>query len=311
MTDAIRTESLGKTYPGAVEAVRGVNLTVRPCEIFGFLGPNGAGKTTMISMLTTLLRPTAGRAEVDGLDVVRYPEKVRRRIGLVFQRSTSDETLTGRENLEIAAGLHGISPAAARPRIREVLERLDLREAADRRVGGYSGWDAAETGDRRRDRPRAGDPLPRRTDARPRPAGPGGLLAGRPPPEEVARPHDLPDDPLPRGGGPVVRPDLDHRPRVDPQDREPRGAQAGARRGHRARPPHPAVDAAGGGAPRAPRRPLGRVGGDRGRLPGQGGAQRVARPRGRPGLRQRPDRHRRDLDAEAEPRRGVPGDDGT
>jgi ABC-2 type transport system ATP-binding protein len=90
MTDAIRTESLGKTYPGPVEAVRAVSLTVRPGEIFGFLGPNGAGKTTTISMLTTLLRPTSGVAEVDGLDVVRYPERVRRRIGLVFQRSTSD-----------------------------------------------------------------------------------------------------------------------------------------------------------------------------------------------------------------------------
>ena len=139
MADAIWTEALGKTYPTGTVAVRDVSLIVRPGEIFGFLGPNGAGKTTTISMLTTVLRPTSGRAEVDGLDVARYPDKVRRTIGLVFQRSTADEVLTGRENLEIAAGLYGLSPAEARPRIRELLDHLDLREAADQRVRGYSG----------------------------------------------------------------------------------------------------------------------------------------------------------------------------
>jgi ABC-2 type transport system ATP-binding protein len=139
MTDAIRTESLGKTYPGGTEAVKDVSFTVRPGEIFGFLGPNGAGKTTTISILTTVLRPTGGLAEVGGLDVTWYPEQIRRRIGLVFQRSTADETLTGRENLEIAAGLYGLGRSDARPRIRSLLERLDLDDAADRRVAQYSG----------------------------------------------------------------------------------------------------------------------------------------------------------------------------
>jgi ABC-2 type transport system ATP-binding protein len=139
MSAAVTCENLGKTFPGGVEAVTSVSLDVAHGEIYGFLGPNGAGKTTMISMLTTLLRPTHGTAEVEGIDVVREPERVRRRIGLVFQRSTSDDALTGRENLEILAGLHGLSPREARPRIRELLERLDLVEAADRRVGTYSG----------------------------------------------------------------------------------------------------------------------------------------------------------------------------
>jgi len=116
-----------------------VTLSVRPGEIYGFLGPNGAGKTTMISMMTTLLRPTHGSAEVEGIDVVQHPEQVRRRIGLVFQRSTADDTLTGRENLEIAAGLYGMAPSEARPRIREVLERLDLANASSRKVSTYSG----------------------------------------------------------------------------------------------------------------------------------------------------------------------------
>jgi ABC-2 type transport system ATP-binding protein len=139
MTDAIRTEALGKTYPGGTAAVRDVNLTVRSGEIFGFLGPNGAGKTTTISMLTTVLRPTSGHAEIEGIDVARSPQRIRQRIGLVFQRSTADEVLTGRENLEIAAGLYGLSVRDARPRIREVLEQLDLAHVADRRVRDYSG----------------------------------------------------------------------------------------------------------------------------------------------------------------------------
>ena len=139
MGDAIRTESLGKTYPDGTVAVRDVSLSVRSGEIFGFLGPNGAGKTTTISMLTTVLRPTSGRAEIEGIDVARFPERIRRAIGLVFQRSTADEVLTGRENLEIAAGLYGMSARDARSRIREVLDHLDLSEVADRTVRSYSG----------------------------------------------------------------------------------------------------------------------------------------------------------------------------
>ena len=136
---AVWAEGLSKEFSGGVTAVRSVSLDVHRGEIFGFLGPNGAGKTTTISMLTTLLRPTHGRAEIDGIDVVRSPELVRRRIGLVFQRTTADTLLTGRENIEIAAGYHGLSPRAAAPRIRELLQSLDLAEAADRRVKTYSG----------------------------------------------------------------------------------------------------------------------------------------------------------------------------
>ncbi len=139
MQEAIVTEALGKTFPGGVEAVRDVTLSVQEREIYGFLGPNGAGKTTTMSMLSTLLRPSRGRAEIAGIDVGARPEAVRRKIGLVFQRSTADETLTGRENLEIAAGLCGLSRSEARPRIREVLERMELTEAANRRVRTYSG----------------------------------------------------------------------------------------------------------------------------------------------------------------------------
>jgi ABC-2 type transport system ATP-binding protein len=139
MSDAIRTDRLGKEYPGGTVALKDVSLNVRRGEIFGFLGPNGAGKTTTISILTTVLRPTWGYAEVEGVDVALYPERIRRTIGLVFQRSTADETLTGRENLEIAAGLYGLAPSVSRSRIREVLEELDLTSAADRPVRGYSG----------------------------------------------------------------------------------------------------------------------------------------------------------------------------
>ena len=139
MQEAILTEALGKTFPGGVEAVRDVTLSVNEREIYGFLGPNGAGKTTTMSMLSTLLLPSQGHAEVAGIDVVRRPEAVRRRIGLVFQRSTADGDLTGRENLEIAAGLNGLSRSEAQPRIREVLERMELAEAADRKVRTYSG----------------------------------------------------------------------------------------------------------------------------------------------------------------------------
>src|ERR1700691_712402 len=88
-------------------AVDGVSFQVRRGEIFGFLGPNGAGKTTTISILTTLIGPTSGHAQIEGLDVLTHPHDVRRKLGLVFQRSTADEELTGRENMLIEAGLYG------------------------------------------------------------------------------------------------------------------------------------------------------------------------------------------------------------
>jgi ABC-2 type transport system ATP-binding protein len=139
MTEAIETRGLSKTYAGGVHAVDDVNLSVARGETFGFLGPNGAGKTTTISMLCTLLKPTKGSIAIDGIDAVARPEEVRRRIGLVFQRSTADGMLSGRENLEVAAGLQGLSPRDAAPRIRESLASLDLDDVADRRVKTYSG----------------------------------------------------------------------------------------------------------------------------------------------------------------------------
>lgn len=139
MDPAIAVEQLEKTYPPDVKAVQGISFQVAPGELFGFLGPNGAGKTTTISVLTTLLKPSRGRALITGLDVVERPREVRNEIGLVFQDSTADGELTGRENMEMAAGLFGMSRGETRSRTEDLLASMDLSEAADRRVKGYSG----------------------------------------------------------------------------------------------------------------------------------------------------------------------------
>jgi ABC-2 type transport system ATP-binding protein len=136
---AIVAENLVKVYGGKVRAVEGVSFRVQPGEIFGFLGPNGAGKTTTVSMLSAGLRPTEGRAVIDGLDVGRNPEAVKRRIGVIFQESTADGDLTGRENLEVAAGSYGISRAEGRERATALIEEMRLSEAADRYAKTYSG----------------------------------------------------------------------------------------------------------------------------------------------------------------------------
>ena len=120
-------------------AVDGVGFQVRRGEIFGFLGPNGAGKTTTISILTTLLSPTSGRATVEGIDVLAHPHDVRRKLGLVFQKSTADEELTGRENLTIEAGLYGLSGSAINAHITDLLTQMDLAPWGDRFVKTYSG----------------------------------------------------------------------------------------------------------------------------------------------------------------------------
>jgi ABC-2 type transport system ATP-binding protein len=130
--------SLVKRY-GDLEAVRGIDLEVRAGEIFGFLGPNGAGKSTTISMLCTLLTPTAGIARVAGIDVVRDPSAVRRRIGLVFQDPSLDDQLTGRENLEFHAFVYGVPAAERRRRIDEMLALLQLSDRAGSLVRTYSG----------------------------------------------------------------------------------------------------------------------------------------------------------------------------
>ncbi len=120
-------------------AVDGVSFQVHGGEIFGFLGPNGAGKTTTISMLTTLLTPTSGRATIEGIDVSARPHDVRRKLGLVFQKSTADEELTGRENMLIEAGLYGLAGPDVSAHATELLTQMDLASSADRLVKTYSG----------------------------------------------------------------------------------------------------------------------------------------------------------------------------
>jgi ABC-2 type transport system ATP-binding protein len=124
---------------GDLAAVDGVDLEVRPGEIFGFLGPNGAGKSTTVRMLTTLLRPTAGVAYVAGHDVVREADAVRRSIGVALQDAAIDPLMTGTELLQLQAVLYGIPAAKVDVRAHELLERVGLTGAADRRVGTYSG----------------------------------------------------------------------------------------------------------------------------------------------------------------------------
>jgi len=139
MPDAIVAESLSKTFNGSVKAVDQVSFTVREGEIYGFLGPNGAGKTTTLSMLTAVLGPSGGRATVDGVDVLRHPHELKQRIGLVFQESTADQDLTGRENLELAAALFGVPLRETPARVDELLHRLALADSAERLVKTYSG----------------------------------------------------------------------------------------------------------------------------------------------------------------------------
>jgi len=136
---AIETHGLERTFKGGLTAVAGVDLAVREGEVYGFLGPNGAGKTTTVRMLVTLLRPTGGRATVAGHDVAREPDAVRRRIGVALQEAALDGLMTGRELVELQATLHGISPASVRDRAQDLLERVDLVHAQDRRVATYSG----------------------------------------------------------------------------------------------------------------------------------------------------------------------------
>lgn len=124
---------------GSVKALDGVDLTVADGEVRGLLGPNGAGKTTLVSVLTTLLLPTAGSASIDGLDVCDQPDQVRSRIGLAGQYAAVDNLLTGRENLEIVGRLYQLPKAVAKKRADEALERLSLTDAADRLVRTYSG----------------------------------------------------------------------------------------------------------------------------------------------------------------------------
>ncbi len=136
---AIETVGLEREYRGGLKAVAGVDLSVAPGEVYGFLGPNGAGKTTTVRMLVTLLRPTGGRAVVAGHDVATEPAQVRRRIGVALQEASLDQLMTGRELVELQATLHGIPAKTVAGRAQELIERVGLEQAQERRVGTYSG----------------------------------------------------------------------------------------------------------------------------------------------------------------------------
>ncbi len=135
----IDVRDLRKVYAGGVEAVKGISFYVREGEFFGFLGPNGAGKSTTIKILITLLGRTGGTATILGRDVNAESTLVRRLIGYAAQEASPDDDLTGRENLNIQGNLYHIDKAVLRQRIEELIELMDLQEAANRRVGTYSG----------------------------------------------------------------------------------------------------------------------------------------------------------------------------
>jgi ABC-2 type transport system ATP-binding protein len=137
--NGIEVRQLVRDFKGGVRAVDGIDLSVAPGEIYGFLGPNGAGKSTTVLVLTTLLPPTSGTATVAGLDVAHQGPEVRRAIGASLQESALDPFLTGREHMKLQSALHGIDRAESGKRGIELLARVGLTNAADRKVGGYSG----------------------------------------------------------------------------------------------------------------------------------------------------------------------------
>src|SRR5258707_3869904 len=143
---AVEVHGLGKTYPGGVEAVKGIDFEVAPGEVFGLLGPNGAGKSTTVGMLTTTIAPTSGSARLAGFDVVTDAIAARRVSSVVFQDPVVDRSLSGKRNLEIHARLWNVTHSMTSRRIGEVTGALGLADIVDRAVASYSG----------RPRPRAG-----------------------------------------------------------------------------------------------------------------------------------------------------------
>jgi ABC-2 type transport system ATP-binding protein len=138
MANVIETHALTKSFNG-LTAVDKLDITVESGEIFGLLGPNGAGKTTTINMLCTILKPTSGSATVNGFDIAKEPNQVRKSIGIVFQEPSIDDRLTGRENLFMHANLYGIAPGEQRERIDRILKLVELEDRADDLMRTYSG----------------------------------------------------------------------------------------------------------------------------------------------------------------------------
>ena len=136
--EVIKAENLAKKF-GELEAVKGISFNVKEGEVFGFLGPNGAGKTTTINMLCTLLKPTGGEAQVNGFDVVKERTKVRESIGLVFQEPTLDSYMTAEQNLRFHAYAYGISKEILEPRMKKLLEMVDLWDRRKEKISTYSG----------------------------------------------------------------------------------------------------------------------------------------------------------------------------
>jgi ABC-2 type transport system ATP-binding protein len=135
----VKVSNLTKIYKGNIKAVDGVSFSISEGEVFGLLGPNGAGKTTTLHMLATILKPTGGEAMVNGFDVVKQPGKVRESIGIVFQDPSSDELLTGYENLKMHALMYGVPRSIRRQRIDEVLQLVDLTDRQNDLLKHYSG----------------------------------------------------------------------------------------------------------------------------------------------------------------------------
>jgi ABC-2 type transport system ATP-binding protein len=136
---AVLAEDLWKTYPGDIQAVRGVSFEVAPGEAFGLLGPNGAGKTSTVGMLNSTVSPTAGRAVLGGRDVARDPIGTRAISSVVFQDPVVDRPLTGRRNMEIHMKLWGVDPSAGRVRLADLAGAVGIADILDRAVDTYSG----------------------------------------------------------------------------------------------------------------------------------------------------------------------------
>lgn len=136
--EAVVLDNLSKTYPGGKRAVQSVSLSLAPGEVFGFLGPNGAGKTSTVKMLNGILKPTEGGCRVFGYDPVKEPEKVHMISGIVTEHARMYDAMSGQDNLIFYAEVFGISGEEGKRRARELLEQMELTEAAERKLSAYS-----------------------------------------------------------------------------------------------------------------------------------------------------------------------------